>query len=441
MSAYKTLIDNERSEPNMKLIRRNAHMERLAKLRDQNIIKVITGVRRCGKSTLLQMFADELTASGILPEQAQFYNFEDPDLYSIGDWKQLYDHIKLKLLPDKKNYIFLDEIQNIEAFERLVDGLYIKKNCDVYITGSNAMLLSGELATLLTGRYIEINILPFSYIEYLEALSLNRNSPNNYSSSILGNSSIDSMVRSLATGDRTLYRYLFEGGLPQAIQLRQVSDDADEFLRGVLSTIIEKDIYQRHQIYNKDSFNKVIDFAMDSIGSLVSTRSISGTLKSEGISIDHKTIAQYLGYVSSAYLFFKVPRYDVKGKSLLRTLEKYYLVDTGFRRARLKRQTETDLGHLLENEVYLELRRRYRDVFVGKWNEYEIDFVVVDHDGYTSYYQVALTTLDQHVLERELRSLKAIKDSNQKFLLTADLDDNPVYDGIRKLNVADWLLS
>jgi predicted AAA+ superfamily ATPase len=415
-------------------------MERLNSLRDQNIIKAITGVRRCGKSTLLEMYADELQSSEVAAEQIQFYNFEDPDVYTIGDWKQIYDHIKTRLLPDKQNYIFLDEVQNIETFERLVDGLYIKKNCDVYITGSNALLLSGELATLLTGRYIEINILPFSYVEYLEALNLNQNSPNNENSAILGSSSIDSMVRSMATGDRTLYRYLFEGGLPQAIQLRQVSNDADEFLRGVLSTIIEKDIYQRHEIYNKDSFNKIIDFAMDSIGSLISSRSISGTFKNEGMTIDHKTVAQYLGYLSSTYLFFKVPRYDVKGKNLLRTLEKYYLVDTGFRRARLKKQAEIDLGHLLENDVYLELRRRYRDVFVGKWNEHEIDFVTVDHAGYISYFQVALTTLGEATLERELRPLLAIKDSNQKYLLTTDFDNNPVYDGIRKLNVVDWLL-
>ncbi|MDR3314900.1 MAG: ATP-binding protein [Coriobacteriales bacterium] len=424
----------------MKLINRPDYMNRLRELRDHHLIKVVTGVRRCGKSTLLEMFADELRVSGVTEGQIQFYNFEDPDVYSIGDWKQIYDHIKVRLLPDKMNYLFLDEVQNIDTFERLVDGLFIKKNCDVYVTGSNAMLLSGELATLLTGRYLQISIQPFSFAEYSRALAAAPKPQNNIDSESYGDLHIESMIHNSLTGNKSLYRYLFEGGMPQAVELRQTTTAADDFLNGIIDTIVERDIFQRHEIYTKPTFQKVIDFAMDSVGSLVSSASIAGTLKNDGIAVDRKTVVQYLDYLSSAFLLYKVPRYDVKGKNLLRTLEKYYLSDTGFRRARLKREAETDLGHLLENVVYLELRRRYKSVFVGKWNEHEIDFVTTDWQGYTSYYQVALTAFGEEALERELRPLLAVRDSNMKFLLTTDLDGNPVFDGIRKLNVVDWLL-
>jgi predicted AAA+ superfamily ATPase len=404
-----------------KLIERKKYMQMLRDQKDQNIIKVITGVRRCGKSTLLQMFAEELLKTGIAQDQVQFYNFEDPDIYTIGSWKDIYDHIKARLVPDKMNYIFLDEVQNIDTFQRLVDGLFIKKNCDVYITGSNAYLLSGELATLLTGRYIKTEILPLQFIEF-------------YEDSISKSSNLSKM--------ESLGIYITEGGIPEYYNQKSVKQkQADDFIKSVLDSIIEKDIFQRLKIKDKHDFNKIIDFVFDSVGSYISPRSISNTLRSNGTIVDNKTVAKYLDALCDAFLLYKAPRYEIKGKGLLQTLNKYYLVDPCFRKVRLRRDMKKDISHWLENIVYFELLRRNRDVYVGKINNKEVDFVVTDHDGYTSYYQVAWTTTQPETLDRELASLNAIGDSNPKYLLTTDIDLNPVYNGIRKLHVADWMLS
>ena len=403
------------------LIERKQYMQTLRDLKDQNIIKVITGVRRCGKSTLLQMFADELLQKGVRQEQIQFYNFEDPDIYTIGNWKDIYDYIKVRLIPDKMNYIFLDEVQNIDIFQRLVDGLFIKKNCDVYITGSNAYLLSGELATLLTGRYIDTEILPLQFSEFYDFMLTK--SPNL------------SKMECLAI-------YIVEGGVIEYINQKNISQkQADNFMKSVLSTIVEKDIFQRLNIRDKHDFNKIIDFVFDSVGSYVSPRSISDTLRTHGTIVDKQVVVKHLDAMCDAFLLYKASRYDIKGKGLLQTLNKYYLVDPCFRKVRLKRDMKKDISHWLENIVYFELLRRNRAVYIGKIDNKEVDFVVTDYDGYTSYYQVAWTTMIPETLERELAPLNAIKDSNPKYLLTTDLDLNPVYNGIRKLNVADWLLS
>jgi len=403
------------------LIERKQYMQTLRNLKDQNIIKVITGVRRCGKSTLLQMFADELLQKGVMQEQIQFYNFEDLDTLALGDIFQIHTHIKNKLVADKKNYIFLDEVQHVKEFQRLVDGLYIKKNVDLYITGSNAYLLSGELATLLTGRYIETSMLPLQFTEYYENIALK--SPNLSKLESLGN-------------------YIMEGGMPEYYTQKKISQkQADDFVKSVLQTVIEKDIFQRLNIKDKHDFNKIIDFVFDSVGSFVSPRSISNTFRSNGTIVDNKTVAKYLDSLCDAFLLYKAPRYEIKGKGLLQTLNKYYLVDPCFRKVRLKRDMKKDISHWLENIVYFELLRRNRDVYVGKIDNKEVDFVVTDNEGYTSYYQVAWSTMTPETLERELVSLYAIKDSNPKYLLTMDMDLNPVYNGIRKLNVADWLLA
>jgi predicted AAA+ superfamily ATPase len=451
------------------LIERKQYMQILRHLKDQNIIKVITGVRRCGKSTLLQMFADELLQKGVLPEQIHFYNFEDPDIYTIGDWKAIYDYIKVRLLPDKMNYIFLDEVQNITTFERLVDGLFIKKNVDLYVTGSNAWLLSSELATLLTGRYIETNVLPLQFAEYYGFTT--SKSPNfgnseslaisdTYSSDNQHNKTLNSQNFPKKESFRNsnaqysnyqqntdlsrieiLTNFLQEGGIPEYYNQKKISQkQADSFMQSVLNTIIEKDIFQRLNIRDKHNFNKIIDFVFDSVGSFVSPNSISKTLRTNGTVVDNKTVEKYLDAMCGAFLIYKVPRYEIKGKGLLQTLNKYYLVDPCFRKVRLKREMVKDRSHWLENAVYFELIRRYRDVLIGKKDNHEVDFVVTDHNGYTSYYQVSWTTENLETLERELASLRAINDSNPKYLLTADIDFNPVYDGIRKLNVVDWLL-
>lgn len=402
------------------LIERKQYMQQLRNLKDQNIIKVISGVRRCGKSTLLMMFADELVRGGVAVEQIQFYNFEDLDTLAIGDIFQIHTHIKERLVADKPNYIFLDEIQNVVGFQRLVDSLYIKPNVDVYITGSNAYMLSGELATLLTGRYVEINLLPLQFSEYYDFMVLK--SPNLSKNEILAN-------------------FIYYGGIPEYHKQLSISEkQADLFADSILKTIIEKDIFQRLNITNKHDFNKIVDFIFDTVGSYVSPRSISDTLRSNGTVVDKETVAKYLDALCEAYLIYKVPRFEIKGKGLLQTLNKYYVVDPCFAKVRLKKAVLKDRSHWLENMVYLELLRRNKDVFIGKRNNLEVDFVVIDYSGYTSYYQVSWTTENADTLERELASLRAIKDSTPKYLLTTDVDFNPVYDGIRKLNVIDWML-
>lgn len=403
------------------LIERKQYMQQLRNLKDQNVIKVMSGVRRCGKSTLLMMFAETLIQSGIDRKQIQFYNFEDLDTLAIGNIYQIHTYIKERLVDDKSNYIFLDEVQNVAEFQRLVDSLYIKPNVDVYITGSNAYLLSGELATLLTGRYIEINILPLQFAEYYQ-FTLSK-SPNLSKQDILAN-------------------FIHYGGISEYNKQLNISEkQADLFAQSVLKTIVEKDIFQRLNITNKHDFNKIIDFVFDSVGSYVSPRSISDTLRSNGTIIDKQTVAKYLDALCEAYLIYKVPRFEIKGKGLLQTLNKYYVVDPSFAKVRLKKAILKDRSHWLENMVYLELLRQNKEVFIGKRHNLEVDFVAIDYNDYTSYYQVAWTTENADTLERELASLKAIKDSTPKYLLTTDVDFNPVYDGIRKLNVIDWMLN
>jgi predicted AAA+ superfamily ATPase len=291
-------------------------MQQLSTLKDQNIIKVITGVRRCGKSTLLMMFADELMENGIQKEQIQFYNFEDLDTLAIGDIYQIHTLIKQRLVEDKSNYIFLDEVQNVKEFQRLVDSLYIKPNVDVYITGSNAYMLSGELATLLTGRYVEINVLPLQFSEYYNFIM--QKSPN-------------------LTKIETLANFIYYGGVPEYVKQIQVGEkQADLFADSILRTIVEKDIFQRLNITNKHDFNKILDFIFDSVGSYVSPRSVSDTLRSQGTVVDKETVAKYLDAMCEAYLIYKVPRFEIKGKGLLQTLNKYYVVDPCFAKVRKK---------------------------------------------------------------------------------------------------------
>ena len=327
-------------------IERKQYIQQLRDLKDQNIIKVITGVRRCGKSTLLTMFSNELVSNGVDANQIQFYNFEDLDILSIGDIFQIHTHIKERLVANKPNYIFLDEIQNVKDFQRLIDSLYIKPNVDVYITGSNAYMLSGELATLLTGRYVEINLLPLQFTEYYNFII--SKSPNLSKNEILAN-------------------FIHFGGMPEYIKQLSINEkQADLFAQSILKTIIEKDIFQRLNITNKHDFNKIVDFIFDSVGSYVSPRSISDTLRSNGTVVDKETVAKYLDALCEAYLIYKVPRFEIKGKGLLQTLNKYYVVDPCFAKVRLKKAVLKDRSHWLENMVYLELLRRNKEVFIGK---------------------------------------------------------------------------
>ena len=396
------------------MIERTEYLEELKRWKDKDLIKVITGIRRCGKSTLFQLFIDYLKSTGISNEQIISINLEDAD-YNFEDYKQLYDYIKEKIDSKKKYYVFLDEVQNVPMFQKAVDSLYIKKNVDVYITGSNAYLLSGELATLLSGRYIEIKMLPLSFKEYVSAFD-----DNNYQQLFLN--------------------YMKNGGMPGNISIiKSNPNDLDKYLDGIFSTIVYKDIMARNNINDKMLLESVLKFIFDSIGSPISTKKISDTLTSKGISTSNHTVEKYITAFIESFLIYKAERFDVKGKNLLARDYKYYVVDQGLRSYLLGKKADSDMGHILENIVYLELLRRGYRVYVGKVDDLEVDFVAESRDG-LKYFQVALTVRDEKVLERELRSLQKTGDHYPKYLLTLDMDLESDYDGITKINVVDWLL-
>ena len=396
------------------MIERTEYLEELKRWKDKDLIKVITGIRRCGKSTLFQLFIDYLKSTGISNEQIISLNLEDAD-YIFEDYKQLYDYIKEKMDSKKKYYVFLDEVQNVPMFQKAVDSLYIKKNVDVYITGSNAYLLSGELATLLSGRYIEIKMLPLSFKEYVSAFD-----DNNYQQLFLN--------------------YMRNGGMPGNISIiKSNPNDLDKYLDGIFSTIVYKDIMARNNINDKMLLESVLKFIFDSIGSPISTKKISDTLTSKGMSTSNHTVEKYITAFIESFLIYKAERFDVKGKNLLARDYKYYVVDQGLRSYLLGKKADSDMGHILENIVYLELLRRGYRVYVGKVDDLEVDFVAESRDG-LKYFQVALTVRDEKVLQRELRSLQKTGDHYPKYLLTLDMDLESDYDGITKINVVDWLL-
>ena len=396
------------------MIERTEYLEELKRWKDKDLIKVITGIRRCGKSTLFQLFIDYLKSTGINNEQIISINLEDAD-YNFEDYKQLYDYIKEKMDSKKTYYVFLDEVQNVPMFQKAVDSLYIKKNVDVYITGSNAYLLSGELATLLSGRYIEIKMLPLSFKEYVSAFD-----DNNYQQLFLN--------------------YMKNGGMPGNISIiKSNPNDLDKYLDGIFSTIVYKDIMARNNINDKMLLESVLKFIFDSIGSPISTKKISDTLTSKGMSTSNHTVEKYITAFIESFLIYKAERFDVKGKNLLARDYKYYVVDQGLRSYLLGKKADSDMGHILENIVYLELLRRGYRVYVGKVDDLEVDFVAESRDG-LKYFQVALTVRDEKVLERELRSLQKTGDHYPKYLLTLDMDLESDYDGITKINVVDWLL-
>lgn len=397
------------------MIDRPEYINQLIRWKDKDLIKVITGIRRCGKSTLFELYIKHLKENNIKNDQIIHINLEDAD-YNFKGYKELYDYINSKL-DDKKNYyVFLDEVQNVPEFQRAVDSLYIKKNVDVYITGSNAYILSGELATLLSGRYIEIKMLPLSFKEYVSAFEDNKNY------------------------QQLFLEYMKNGGMPGNIDIiKTYPNDLDKYLDGIFSTIVYKDIMVRNNIVDKTLLEGVLKFIFDSIGSPISTKKISDTLTSKGNSTSNHTVERYLTAFTESFLIYKAERFEVKGKRLLVRDYKYYSVDTGLRSYLLGKKADSDMGHIIENVVYLELIRRGYKVYVGKVDELEIDFVTENRDG-LKYYQVALTVRDKKVLDRELKSLQKTGDHYPKFLLTLDMDLETEYDGITKMNVVDWLL-
>lgn len=400
------------------MIQREEYLEELKKWKDKDLIKVVTGIRRCGKSTLFELFVDYLKGIEIKDKQIININLEDP-IYQFDDYMGLYNYVNNLLVSEDKYYIFLDEVQNVKEFQKAVDGLYIKKNVDLYITGSNAYLLSGELATLLSGRYIEIKMLPLSFKEYVSIFK----GDSNYNE------------------EKLFLEYMKNGGMPGNISL--LHDDIGEinkYLDGIFSTVVYKDIMARNKINDKMILESVLKFIFDSIGNSISTKKISDTLTSNHIAISNHTVENYITAFLESFLIYKAERFDVKGKNLLARDYKYYVVDTGLRSYLLGKKAGSDMGHILENIVYLELLRRGYRVYVGKVEDMEVDFVAENVDG-LKYYQVSLTVRDENTLNRELRSLQRTGDHYPKYLLTMDMDLEADYNGITKINVIDWLLN
>ena len=398
----------------MKRIERNDYLNKLTSLRDKQIIKIITGVRRCGKSTMLEIMQDQLRTTGIEEEQIIAINLEDYDNKELRNPDALYAHVKSRLHKSKMTYLFIDEIQHVDRFADVLDALYIKPNVDMYITGSNAFLLSSEIATLLSGRYVEIKMLPLSFAEFVESTGNELE---------LGKKYVD---------------YVTNSSFPYTAELRDNPAVISDYLQGIYNTIVLKDVMQRKSIGDAMMLESVLSFMLDNIGNTLSTKKIADTMTSSGRKIDVKTVEKYLSALQESFILYRAGRYNVKGKQLLKTLEKYYLVDVALRRVMLGRQG-VDVGHLLENVVYLELLRHNQHVFIGKAGDLEIDFVTIN-DEQTSYYQVSATVRNADTLERELAPLKSIKDHNPKWLLTLDEDPDANYDGIRKVNVLQWLL-
>jgi predicted AAA+ superfamily ATPase len=402
----------------MQKIQRKTELGKLSVLKNKNLIKVVTGVRRCGKSTLLLQFQALLKAEN--PEVSLIsINMDLPEFRFLAEknWKEIYDYIKNLLQENVTNYVFIDEIQNIPEFEKLLEGLFVTPNIDLYVTGSNAYLLSSELATLLTGRAFEINILPFSFIEYLE------------------------FTGKTANPDRAFTEYTRTGGFPEAIRLSEAGENfAYEYLKTIFQNIYENDIQKRRTIHYETSYNEVTNFLIDSIGSSISARNVANTLTSNGKKIDNKTVSKYIDTLVESYLFYKVNRYDIKGKQHLATQEKYYLVDLGLRYALIGKELTTDAGHLLENVIYLELQRRNYQIWIGKIDNSEVDFVVRDKNGFTKYIQVAYTVKERKTLERELAPFAKIPDFNERLLITMDYETGS-HNGVKQINTIDWLLN
>ncbi len=403
------------------LIYRQEYVDKLKAYKDKELIKVVTGLRRSGKSTLFELYRNDLTELGIKPEQTQLYNFELPENFLNKTWETIYFDINSKVKEGERNYIFLDEVQNIPSFEKLVDGLYATENIDVYITGSNAYLLSSELATLLSGRYIEISILPFSFAEYLKIREID------YSNKYLNYEAL-------------FFDFVNETSLPKGVELRDEGyDKIYEYLEALYATIIEKDITQRHKINDKRAFSNVIKFVASNIGNQVSPSSISKALKADNQSVHHATVEKFINYLVNSFVLYCVHRFDIKGKRQLATQEKYYLVDLGLLNVLVGRERTADRGHILENVVYLELRRRGFKIWTGALRNGEIDFIAKNSNGDIEYYQVTWKISSPETEKREFGSLEKVKDNYPKYLLSAESfpqDRN----GIIHKNVFEWLL-
>lgn len=401
------------------MIDRKEYLDTLLSWKDQKVIKVITGIRRCGKSTLLKMFQELLIKDGNEPRQIISINFEEMENDNLLNYQELYKYIKERIIENKKMYIFLDEIQNVEFYEKVVDSLYVKDNIDIYMTGSNSYLFSGQLATYLSGRYIEISILPLSFKEFYSVTNNDK--------------------------EASFKRYMDIGGFPFINQSSLNDNQLNMYMEGIYNTVIVKDIEER--LNRKETNENVTDVALlksiskylsSVIGSPVSIRSIANYFISNERKISPNTVSSYIDALCESYLFYKVDTMNITGKEVLKSNKKYYIVDTGIRNYILPKQTY-DLGFTIENIVYLELLRRDYIVNVGKVNNYEIDFIAKKDKAYT-YFQVTASMIDENTFKREIRPLQNINDNYKKIILTLDRFTPGNYEGIEVINVIDWLL-
>lgn len=392
------------------MVKRQQYLEKLKKLKDLQIIKVVTGFRRCGKSTLLTQFEEYLKECGVESSQIISINFEKIEFEHLQNYKAMYDYVVERLHPEKATYIFLDEVQLVEDYQKAVDSLFVRDKVDLYITGSNAQMLSGELATLLSGRYVEIEMLPLSFAEYYE----------------------------LVGGDKrdTWKRYFTNGGLPYTAYIND-EDILHDYLLGIYNTVLLKDVVERKKIQDIPLLRSVVKFLFDNIGNIVSSKKISDSLVSYGRKTTSVTVENYIESLSEAYIVYKAERYDVKGKQHLKSLEKYYAVDMGLRKLLLGKKN-TDIGHILENIVYFELVRRGFEVCIGKVDDLEIDFIA-EKDGDKEYYQVSASVLDPNTFEREIEPLRRVHDNYPKYIVTMD-EITSNNEGIKQINVIDFLL-
>lgn len=404
------------------MVERKEYLDQLWMWKDEQQIKVVTGIRRCGKSVLLEQYQQRLLEDGVTPQQIISINFENLDYEHLKDYRELYTYLKERLCPDKMTYIFLDEIQEVQHFEKVVDSLYIREDVDIYITGSNAYMLSGELATLLSGRYIEIKMLPLSFREYTVVTGLSK--------------------------EEAFAEFMKTGGIPYVAVMNRTDEKVDQYLEGIYNTVIIKDIEQRQarrertgdrrKITDITLLKTIARYLASVIGSPVSIKSITNYLISSGKKVSQNTVNDYVEALTESFIFYPVERFDIVGKQLLKTNNKYYMVDMGIRNHILPRK-QYDLGFTIENIVYLELERRGNKVHIGKYGSTEVDFVT-QKEGVLTYYQVTADMTAEETFEREMRPLRNIQDNYEKIVLTLDRFSTGNYDGIKVVNVIDWLL-
>ena len=400
------------------MILRKNYLDILMSLRNQHLIKVVTGIRRCGKSTLLEALQQQFIDEGVDKSCIISMSFEQREHSEYTTWQEVYDVVVSKITTNQMCYVFLDEVQLIPQFERLIDALFVRKDIDLYVTGSNAYLLSSELATMLSGRYVALNLHPFSFAEYVLAFPEERNI------------------------DRLFRQYINNSSFPEAVNLsKNAPQMINAYLKSLYDTVVVKDIVQHNKLRKFANIQNIIQFLYDSVGSVVSPNNIADKLKEfTNEQVSHNTVKKIINYLVESYLIYPVRLYNIKGKRLLASNYKYYVVDLGLKSILQTNGYDSDLGHKLENVVYFELLRRGGEVYAGRSQQGEVDFVVHKPNGFVEYYQVAYTVNDEKTLNREISSLSKIKDVYPKYLLTMDYDTANI-NGIQKINVIDWLLS